>query len=115
MVEPTMPSGRDGRASWNYTGPTRRRRSMTRMVAVARSSIRRQERPMPTHSSHAIAVLAGLVLAAPVLAQAPDQALVARARAIHDRVITLDTHDDIDPRDFTKARNYTQRLDNQVN
>ncbi len=30
-------------------------------------------------------------------------------------MITLDTHDDIDPRNFTKARNYTQRLDNQVN
>lgn len=48
-------------------------------------------------------------------AQAPDPALVARARAIHERVITLDTHDDIDPRNFTKQRNYTQRLDTQVN
>ena len=48
-------------------------------------------------------------------AQTPDPALVARARAIHDRVITLDTHNDINPRDFTKERNYTQRLDNQVN
>jgi membrane dipeptidase len=56
-----------------------------------------------------------LALAAPAFAQAPDPDLVARARAIHERVITLDTHDDIDPRDFTKARNYTQRLDTQVN
>ena len=47
--------------------------------------------------------------------QAPDAALVARARAIHDRVIALDTHDDINPRDFTTERNYTQRLENQVN
>ena len=38
-----------------------------------------------------------------------------RARAIHDRVIALDTHDDINPRDFTTERNYTQRLENQVN
>jgi membrane dipeptidase len=45
----------------------------------------------------------------------PDAALVARARAIHDRVIALDTHDDIDPRNFTRDRNYTQRLENQVN
>jgi membrane dipeptidase len=50
-----------------------------------------------------------------LLAQAPDPALVARARAIHDRVIALDTHDDINPRDFTPERNYTQRLENQVN
>ena len=47
--------------------------------------------------------------------QAPDAALVARARPIHDRVIALDTHDDINPRDFTTERNYTQRLENQVN
>lgn len=39
----------------------------------------------------------------------------ARARAIHGRVITLDTHDDISPSNFTTERNYTQRLDNQVN
>ena len=50
-----------------------------------------------------------------LLAQAPDPALVAKARAIHDRVIAMDTHNDINPRDFTKERNYTQRLDNQVN
>jgi membrane dipeptidase len=59
------------------------------------------------------AVSAGLL---PLSAQqAPDAALVAKARAIHDRVIALDTHDDINPRDFTVERNYTQRLENQVN
>ena len=55
----------------------------------------------------------GLVL--PAYAQTPDAALVAKAKAIHERVITLDTHDDIDVRNFTPERNYTQRLDNQVN
>jgi membrane dipeptidase len=44
-----------------------------------------------------------------------DAALVAKARAIHERVITLDTHDDIDPANFTRDKNYTQRLDTQVN
>lgn len=44
-----------------------------------------------------------------------DSALVARAHEIHDRVIALDTHDDIDPRNFTPERNYTQRLETQVN
>jgi membrane dipeptidase len=61
------------------------------------------------------AVVATIAVAGSVLAQTADPALVARARAIHERVITLDTHDDIDPRNFTKQRNYTQRLDNQVN
>lgn len=49
------------------------------------------------------------------LAQAADEVLVTRARAVHDRVITLDTHDDIDPADFTTSCNYTQRLTTQVN
>lgn len=62
-------------------------------------------------------VVAALAAPAPRLAAQPaaDADLVARARAIHDRVITLDTHVDINPRDFTPARNYTQRLDTQVN
>jgi len=41
--------------------------------------------------------------------------LVRRARAIHERVIALDTHNDIEPENFTAQKNYTQRLDTQVN
>jgi membrane dipeptidase len=41
--------------------------------------------------------------------------LEARARAIHQRVITLDTHNDINPSNFTAERNYTQDLETQVN
>jgi hypothetical protein len=49
-------------------------------------------------------------------AQPPaDTALLQKARAIHDRVITLDTHADINPDNFTRAKNYTQRLETQVN
>ena len=48
-------------------------------------------------------------------AGAADEALVKRARAIHERVITLDTHDDINPENFTRQKNYTQRLETQVN
>src|SRR5687767_6614868 len=44
-----------------------------------------------------------------------DAALVQKARAIHDRVIALDTHDDINPENFTRQKNYTQRLETQVN
>src|SRR5688572_6049377 len=46
---------------------------------------------------------------------AGDAELEKRARAIHERVITLDTHADINPSDFTAARNYTQDLPTQVN
>ena len=42
--------------------------------------------------------------------RAADAELEKRARAIHERVITLDTHDDINPANFTAARNYTQDL-----
>jgi membrane dipeptidase len=57
------------------------------------------------------------LLAAAPQAQSPqaDEALIKKARAIHERVITLDTHDDIGVDNFTPERNYTQRLDTQVN
>jgi membrane dipeptidase len=44
-----------------------------------------------------------------------EEALVQRARDIHERVITIDTHVDFSPANFTAARNYTQRLDTQLN
>ncbi|MEW5984868.1 MAG: membrane dipeptidase [Acidobacteriota bacterium] len=46
---------------------------------------------------------------------AADPALVARAKAIHERAITLDTHNDINTNYFTPDCNYTMRLTNQVN
>jgi membrane dipeptidase len=55
-----------------------------------------------------------LLLAAVAQLQAADPALVAKARAIHDRVIALDTHVDINPGNFTADTNYTQRLRTQV-
>lgn len=44
-----------------------------------------------------------------------EQQLVARARGIHQRVITLDTHADINSGNFTLTNNYTMNLDTQVN
>ena len=49
------------------------------------------------------------------LATETDAELIARARGIHERVITLDTHADINTTNFTATRNYTQDLDTQVN
>ena len=48
-------------------------------------------------------------------AQTDDAALIAKARRIHDHVIKLDTHNDIDPAYFTADCNYTMRLATQVN
>src|SRR5688500_11839561 len=62
--------------------------------------------------STAAAVLGAVALSAQ---SSTEQQLVARARAIHDRVITLDTHDDINAANFTPECNYTQRLTTQVN
>jgi membrane dipeptidase len=66
------------------------------------------------------AAIAGAALTALLLATGPasgqtDGDLVARARAIHQRVVTLDTHNDIEPAHFTAACNYTMRLTTQVN
>lgn len=44
-----------------------------------------------------------------------EQELVERARGIHERVITLDTHADINTSNFTPENNYTANLDTQVN
>jgi membrane dipeptidase len=64
----------------------------------------------------AAAALAILTTAPRLHGQAAgDAELVARARAIHDRVIALDTHNDISPSNFTAERNYTQDLQTQVN
>ncbi len=41
--------------------------------------------------------------------------LLRKAKAAHERVIVLDTHSDISPRNFTVEQNYGQRLDTQVN
>ena len=44
-----------------------------------------------------------------------EEELVERARGIHERVITLDTHNDINVSNFTEERNYTMDLGTQVN
>lgn len=41
--------------------------------------------------------------------------MIAKAKAIHQRVITLDTHCDINVKNFTDSINYTQQTDSQVN
>jgi membrane dipeptidase len=61
------------------------------------------------------ALIAAIVIVGVAAAPQTDQDLLARARAIHDRVITLDTHNDIDPLNFTRECNYTMRLTTQVN
>lgn len=43
-----------------------------------------------------------------------EAALIAKAKKIHDEVITLDTHVDIDTKNFTEALNYKQTLPTQV-
>src|SRR4051812_47297047 len=46
---------------------------------------------------------------------AQDDAMTTKARGIHERVMTLDTHNDISPNNFTAECNYTMDLGNQVN
>ena len=62
---------------------------------------------------HGLMFSASLVAATIAAAAVPraQQDLTARARAIHERVITLDTHNDIDPGNFTRGCNYTMRAD----
>ncbi len=43
------------------------------------------------------------------------ESLMVKAKRIHESVITIDTHDDINVKNFTDSINYTQRLETQVN
>ncbi|WP_324719628.1 dipeptidase [Salinimicrobium sp. HB62] len=47
--------------------------------------------------------------------QSVDKEIMEKARQIHDEVITIDTHNDINTKNFTTNRNYTQDLETQVN
>jgi membrane dipeptidase len=52
---------------------------------------------------------------ASVSAPANDAAFMSRARALHERLLTIDTHVDIDPENFQVGQlNYAQRLNTQV-
>ena len=62
-----------------------------------------------------IAAVTALSIVQTSPAQSGDAALIAKARGIHDRVIKLDTHNDIEPSNFTPECNYKMRLTSQVN
>ena len=47
--------------------------------------------------------------------QESEEDLIARASIIHEKMITIDTHNDINPNNFVAERNYTMDLDTQVN
>ncbi|MDG1437354.1 MAG: dipeptidase [Emcibacteraceae bacterium] len=49
------------------------------------------------------------------VAQESEDAMIMRAMGIHERVITLDTHDDINVDNFTDEVNYTMDTNSQVN
>ncbi|WP_373058315.1 dipeptidase [Zunongwangia sp. H14] len=58
-----------------------------------------------------------IFLLAPVIvfAQNPEEELIRKAKRIHEKVITIDTHNDINVENFTNEKNYTMNLDTQVN
>ncbi|MBT8271999.1 MAG: dipeptidase [Bacteroidia bacterium] len=47
--------------------------------------------------------------------ESTDEELIAKAKEIHDRVITIDTHCDFELQNFTDSINYTQDVNAQVN
>ncbi len=44
----------------------------------------------------------------------PETALIEKAKLIHNQVITIDTHCDIDVKNFQQNRNYTKTMSSQV-
>jgi membrane dipeptidase len=60
-------------------------------------------------------IIAGTAASALAQTSSADDALVKKARAIHEKIIILDTHIDFAPGDLVGDRNYTQRLETQFN
>ncbi|QLG47018.1 dipeptidase [Costertonia aggregata] len=44
-----------------------------------------------------------------------EMSLEEKAKTIHEKVLTIDTHNDINVANFTAEKNYTQRLETQIN
>ena len=61
-----------------------------------------------------LVLIAALVVTGCQPAVETEEELVERASGIHERVITLDTHDDINVSNFTEERNYTMDLPTQI-
>ena len=68
---------------------------------------------MPMKFSFLFVLLAGFQLAHSQ--SAAEEKLLKKAKAIHEKAITIDTHNDINVANFTPEINYTQRLSTQVN
>ena len=51
----------------------------------------------------------------PAQPSSPEDTLIKNARAIHEKVIVLDSHIDFEPADITSERNYTQHVETQFN
>ena len=49
------------------------------------------------------------------ISQNTDQDIIEKAKDIHEKVITIDTHNDINVKNFTTNKNYTMNLGTQVN
>lgn len=50
-----------------------------------------------------------------IQAQSENTKILEKAKRIHEKVITIDTHNDINTANFTNSVNYTQDLNTQVN
>jgi len=66
---------------------------------------------MPTRAALALVLLLAGCARGRATLPTPDAAMIARARAIHERVLTIDTHVDIAPANFrADTLNYASRL-----
>ncbi|MDT0676929.1 dipeptidase [Autumnicola musiva] len=66
---------------------------------------------MKSHLKFIIILLTPLAL----FSQSSEEEILERAKRIHETVITIDTHNDINVKNFTNKKNYTMNLDTQVN
>ncbi len=82
---------------------------------IALQTLLRNTATLSLVAAHSVAVVAcGEPGSSPPTSMESEEELIERARGIHDRVITLDTHIDINTANFTDERNYTMDLPTQA-
>ena len=84
-------------------------------VSKAIQSVARQTNTIKKMKYPAVFTSIALTLSSVLIIQCDSETLESKARRIHQNVITLDTHDDINVGFFKDSLNYSQDTDTQIN
>ena len=84
-------------------------------ISRATQEVAGQTKTQRKIKNNAVFTSLAIALSSILLMQCRSETLKSKARRIHQNVITLDTHDDINVGFFTDSLNYSQDTDTQIN